>query len=100
MIMALLLAAQAPQPEAYTPQEQRAVEATFVCWKRYLDSIPRRERRRRGEALLEYTYAACAGEEAALRALLRTRFNARSAEQLSQIVRSTTRDGMLRYIRR
>jgi hypothetical protein len=100
VIFALLFAAQAAQPAVYTPQEERAVMATMVCLKRHVDAVPRPARRKRGEALIEEAFAACAGEEAALRALLRRRFNERSTERAVAIVRDTSRNGMRRYIRR
>jgi hypothetical protein len=100
MILALLLATHALQPEGFTPDEERAVQATLECQKRLFDSLPRRERRRRGEALVEESQAACSGEEAALRTLLRTRFSAQASEQLVRLVRDNVRGGMLRYIRR
>jgi hypothetical protein len=97
MILALLLAIQSA---GYTPQEERAVIATMECLRRHVDGVPRRARRRQGEALIEQAFSACAGEEATLRALLRTRFSEQSAEQALAIFRDTTRDGMRRYIRR
>jgi len=102
MIVAFLLlsAIQAAPPQGFTPAEQRAVVATMECQRDYLDSIPRRERRRGGEAVIEAAYAACAREEAALRALLATRFDARSVERALEMVRDGSREGMLRYIRR
>ena len=100
MILALLLAAQSPQPTGFTAEEQRALAATMECWKRHVDSVSRRERRQRGEALIEEAFSACGGEEAALRGLLRSRFNEQSTERALEMVRDTTRDGLRRYIRR
>ena len=100
MILALVVAAHAVQPEGFTPDEERAVQATLGCQKRFLDSLPRRERRRRGEALIEESQAACSAEEAALRAVLRTRFSAQASDELVRLVRDSVRDGLLRYIRR
>ena len=100
MIFALLLAVQSAQVAGYTPQEQRAVVATIECLKQHVDSVPRRERRERGDALIEEAFSACSGQEAALRALLRSRFNEQSTERALEIVRDTSRDGMRRYIRR
>lgn len=100
MIIAFLLAVHAPQPAGFTPAEERAVLATMECQKRYLDAVPRRERRRRSQALIEEALGACPAEEAALRAALRTRFNAEAAEQMMQLIRNTTRDGMADYVRR
>ena len=98
--LALLLAAQTPQSVGFTPDEERAVMATFLCQKRYVDSVPRRERRRGGAALIEEAIGACANEEAALRAILRTHYNAESTDRVVQLVRDRTREGMLRYLRR
>lgn len=100
MIIALLLAAQAAAPAGYTPAEEQALTATLVCQKRYFDSLPRRERRRRGEALIDESHAACAKEDAALRDLLRTRFDEAAAERALRMVRDTLRGGLLQYIRR
>ena len=100
ILAALLLAAQPTQSDGFTPDEGRAVMATFQCQKRYVDSVPRRERRRGGGALIEAAIEACASEEAALHAILRTRYNAQSADRVVQLVRERTREGMLRYLRR
>ena len=100
MILALLLAVQAPEPAVFTPEEERAVMATMVCLRRHVDTVPHRERRQRGEALIEEAFSACAGEQAALRALLRARFNERSTEQALELVRNSSREGMRSYIRR
>jgi hypothetical protein len=100
MILALLLAAQSVQPEGFTPHEERAVVAVLECEKRFIDSVARRDRRRRGEALIGESQAACAGEEAALRTVLRTRFNAQATDRVVRLVRDTVREDLLRYIRR
>ena len=100
MILALLLAAQTVQPEGLRAEEQRALGASLECQKRFLDSWPRRDRRRRGEALIEESQAACASQEAALRTVLRTRFNAQATDQVVRLIRATVREDMLRYIRR
>jgi hypothetical protein len=97
VILAFLLAVQAA---GYTPQEQRAVVASMECLKRNIDAVPRRARRRQGEALIDQAFRACAGEEAALRALLRSRFSEDSAERAVAIVRDASRDRMRRYIGR
>ena len=99
MIITLLLAMQAVQPDGFTPSEARAVTATMVCQMNFFDSAPRRERRRRGNALLEQSHRECAAEEAALRLTLRSRFNERNTEQVMQVVRGSVREQMLRYIR-
>jgi hypothetical protein len=72
----------------------------MFCLKRQVDAVPRRERRQRGEALIDEAFVACAAEEAALRALLRSRFDEPSTEQALELVRDSSRDGMRRYIRR
>ena len=100
MILALLWTVQTAQPAGYTPQEQRAVVATMECQRRHLQTVPGRERRQRGEALIEEAFSACAAEEAALRVLLRSRFNEQATEQALEIVREGSRDGMRSYIRR
>jgi hypothetical protein len=100
MMLAFLLAAQAAQPQGYTPDEQRAIQTVAECEKRYVDSVPERERRHRGKALIEDTFAACASEEAALRAAFRARFDAESAERLVQMVRGVAREGMRQYLAR
>jgi hypothetical protein len=100
VILALLLAGQSPEAAGFTPEEERAVQTTFECLKRHVDSVPRRERRQRGEALIDEAYGVCADEEAALRAVLRSRFNERSTDRAMEIVRTISRDGMRSYIRR
>jgi hypothetical protein len=100
MIFALLLLAQSAQVEGFTPQEQRGVVAVMECLKRHVDTVPRRERRRRGEELIEEALSTCSGEVAAFRAVLRTRYNEQSTEWVLEMVRGISRDGMRRYVRR
>lgn len=97
---AIALAIQTQAPEGYTPEEERAVATTMECLKGHVDTVPQRERRRRDEALIEEAFGVCTDEEAALRALLRSRFNEQSTERAIEIVRTVSRDGMRRYIRR
>jgi hypothetical protein len=98
--IALLVAAQAAEPQAFTPEEERAVVAIALCQKRYFDSVASDERRRKGESLIDESWGQCTSEEEALRTMLQSRFNASAVERVMQIVRNTGRDSMINYIKR
>ena len=48
MMLALISAAQSPQPAGLNAAEERAVVASMLCLKRQVDAVPRRERLYRG----------------------------------------------------
>ena len=100
MIIALLLAAQAAQPQVFTPDEEKALMAVGQCQKRFIDSVAAEERRLKGGTLIDESYVACAAKEATLRTTFRAEYNAQATDRIMQLIRDSSRDTMLEYIKR